>query len=151
MLITFFPRLWHGTCAAFNAAGHGRGRTPAREIAESAEKDRDRGKATLLRQGYGGQAARPATGGQASSRRAGAMPGQAGGIPRGRDRLQDGVDGNAQCPPEFPVSPEFSSIAYPEFAEFAEFGRETQEKPMLICLFLLNKVGCLLRTDLFDD
>ena len=35
MLITFFPRLWHGNCTAFNA-----------EIAESAEKDRDRGKAT---------------------------------------------------------------------------------------------------------
>jgi hypothetical protein len=35
MLITFFPCFWHGTCTAFTA-----------EIAESAEKDRDRGKAT---------------------------------------------------------------------------------------------------------
>jgi len=35
MLITFFPCLWHGICEAFTA-----------EIAESAEKDRDRGKAT---------------------------------------------------------------------------------------------------------
>jgi len=35
MLITFFPRLWRGICAAFNAAGHGRGRSPAREIAEA--------------------------------------------------------------------------------------------------------------------
>jgi hypothetical protein len=46
MLITFFPRLWHGNCTAFNAAGHGRGRSPAREIAEYAEKGGDWGKAT---------------------------------------------------------------------------------------------------------
>jgi len=35
MLITFFPRLWHGNCTVFNA-----------EIAEDAEKDGDWGKAT---------------------------------------------------------------------------------------------------------
>ena len=35
MLITFFPRLWHGICPAFNA-----------EIAENAEKNADWGKAT---------------------------------------------------------------------------------------------------------
>jgi hypothetical protein len=47
MCITFFPRLWHGNCVAFTAAGHGSrqapaclpsqgGRSPAREIAENA-------------------------------------------------------------------------------------------------------------------
>ena len=46
MLVTFFPRLWHGNCTAFNAAGPGGAEGRAREIAEHTEKDRDRGKAT---------------------------------------------------------------------------------------------------------
>ena len=87
MLITFFPRLWHGNCTAFTA-----------EDAESAEKDRDWGKATANGTAFNAKIARHR---RVNSARGGGFREQKTRKPEPGNRKK-GAKGRG---PEMPVAP----------------------------------------------